>query len=400
MGYKTWIKHLEKNFEETVSWRRHMHQYPELSFEEETTAEFIKSVLEDIGVDELREKVGNGYGMVARIKGAHPGPTIAFRADFDALEITEKANVPFQSKNEGVMHACGHDGHTASILSVARVLSEHRDDLHGDVVFIHQNAEEMLPGGAKSMVEAGALENVDYVFGIHLNSEMPVKQVYYEPEFGSANADFVLVTLKARETNTSSYMPDLLLAATEYLTSSQKIVSRMTDPKKPAVLTFATIETDRSDYTHSPKEIALKATVRTLHQDTRELIEEELSRMAGGITQAFQVDVSVDYKHGYPSIKNHKPEVERSVEKFNEVFASDEVEEIEVGMGGEDFSYFLEEKPGAFFRVGAKFPGDDNPYPHHHPKFVIHEDSLLRSGQVFLALTEEYIGKSNQENRG
>lgn len=390
MAYEQWRKDLLSNFDETVEWRRYMHEYPELSFEEVKTADYIKSVLEDIGVDQIRENVGNGYGIVARIKGAHEGPTVAFRADFDALAITEQANVPFRSKNPGVMHACGHDGHTASLLSLGRVMANNRDQMYGDVVLIHQHAEEMIPGGAKSMVEDGALENVDYVFGIHLDAQSPNGQVYYQPNFGSANADFFDVFINIDEENSDV---DLLAAAMEYLSSSQKIVSRMVSPTRPAVVTYSTVEMNQETKDKVPTQVHLKGTVRTLHQSTREQINQELQRIAEGLSTAFQVKAEVNYNWGYPSIKNHATEVSRSLGKFSEVFSEDEISETPVGMGGEDFSYFIQEIPGAFFRVGAAYSEDEKPFPHHHPRFVIDEDSLLRSGEVFLAICDEYIGK-------
>lgn len=389
MGYEKWTKELDENYDQTVAWRRHLHENPELSFREKYTAGFIKSTLEEIGVDKIATNVGNGYGLVARINGAHEGPTIALRADFDALEITEQADVPFKSKNEGIMHACGHDGHTASLLSVEKVLANHREDLHGDVVFIHQNAEEILPGGAQSMVEAGVLDDVDYVFGIHLNSLVDSETVNFQPTFGASNADFFTVTVDSNEDNPG----DALVAATAYLTQAQKIASNMSDASKPVVVTFATVETSNDSYIETPDQVVLKGTVRTLHQETREFAMEKLDKLAQGISLAFDVDAVSDYDVGYPSIKNTPQEVYRAVDAFNRVFPEEEVAELPIGMGGEDFSYYLEEKPGAFFRVGAKFKDDDSPYPHHHPKFIIDESSLLRSGQVFLALVDEYIGK-------
>lgn len=389
MGYEKWTKELNENYDQTVSWRRHLHENPELSFQEKNTAAFIKETLEEIGVDKIETNVGNGYGLVARINGGYEGPTIALRADFDALEISEQADVPFQSKNEGIMHACGHDGHTASLLSVEKVLANHREDLHGNVVFIHQNAEEMIPGGAKSMVEAGVLDDVDYVFGIHLNSLVDSERVNFQPTFGASNADFFTVTVDSNEDN----LGDALLAATAYLTQGQKIASNMSDASKPVVVTFATVETSNDSYLETPDQVVLKGTVRTLHQETREFVMEKLDKLAQGISLAFDVDAVSDYDVGYPSIKNTPQEVYRAVDAFNRVFPEEEVAELPIGMGGEDFSYYLEEKPGAFFRVGAKFKDDDSPYPHHHPKFIIDESSLLRSGQVFLALVDEYIGQ-------
>ena len=172
--YARWEKELEENYTDTVAMRRHLHQHPEPSFEEKETAAYIVSKLRSYGITDIQENVGNGYGIVAKVVGAHPGPTIAFRADFDALRIQEENDVPYKSQNAGVMHACGHDSHTATLLSVAKVLANKAEDLHGNLVLIHQNAEEVLPGGAKSMVEAGVMAGVMHapLTGIFLIAEL------------------------------------------------------------------------------------------------------------------------------------------------------------------------------------------------------------------------------------
>ncbi|MFL2097382.1 amidohydrolase [Marinilactibacillus psychrotolerans] len=394
MAYETWADELKQNFDETVSWRRHLHEHPEPSFEEKETAQFILAKLKEFGVEDIQTNVGNGYGIVARIKGAHPGPTIALRADFDALRIKEEANVPFKSKKEGFMHACGHDGHTASLLSVAKVLVNHKDELKGNVVLLHQNAEEVLPGGAKSMVEAGALEDVDYVFGIHLGATQELGKVYYNYRFGSANSDTFRLNIQGKGGHGAAPHDthDALTIGTQIVSSLQQIVSRLADPVKPAVLTFAGFNAGGEAYNIIADTAEIKGTIRTMHKEIQDLMESKLKSISTGIAEAFDATLAIDYVRGYPSIQNDPAQVERIKQKFSTVFTEEVMEEeVEGSMGGEDFAYFLKEKPGAFLRVGAKFPEDDSPYPHHHPKFVIHEDSLLRSGEVFLAIIDEYL---------
>lgn len=400
MVYQKWAKELKGNFSETVEWRRHLHQNPEPSFEEKETAKFIVEKLQEFGVDEIRTNVGNGYGIVAKIKGTSPGPTVALRADFDALRVTEEADVEFKSQNVGVMHACGHDGHTASLLSVAKVLAAHKDDLNGDVVLLHQHAEEVHPGGAKSMVEDGALEDVDYVFGIHLGATQPLGRVYYTYGFGSANSDSFTVNIQGKGGHGSAPEDthDALTIGTQIVSSLQQLVSRLTDPIKPAVVTFAGFQSGGEAYNIIADTAEIKGTVRTLHSEVRDKLERKLKSISSSIAEAYDATLDIEYKRGYPSIENDEKQVDRAKKKFFSVFDEEDLEETEGRMGGEDFAYFLQEKPGAFFRVGAQFPEDTFAYAHHHPKFVIHEDALLRSGEVFLAVIDEYLGKLNKSN--
>ncbi|WP_208560613.1 M20 metallopeptidase family protein [Marinilactibacillus kalidii] len=394
MAYTAWAEELKQHFDETVSWRRYLHEHPEPSFEEKETAHYILEKLTSFGIEDIQTDIGNGYGLVAKITGAHPGPTIALRADFDALRIHEEAAVSFKSKNDGFMHACGHDGHTASLLSVAKVIVKHKDELHGNVVLIHQNAEEVLPGGAKSMVEAGVLEDVDYVFGIHLDSLQEVGKVFYNYSFGSANSDMFKLTIQGKGGHGAAPHDthDALTIGTQIVTSLQQVVSRITDPVKPAVLTIAGFEAGGEAYNIIADTATIKGSVRTMQHDVQDLIEQKLHSVSTHIAEAFEATLDLNYDRGYPSIQNDPVEVEKLKQRFTQTFGEDQVEEIGGSMGGEDFAYFLKEKPGAFFRVGAKVPEDDAPYPHHHPKFKIHEDSLLRSGEVFLSIIEEYLG--------
>ncbi len=393
MTLEKWRQELADNFEETVKWRRYLHEHPEPSFEEVETAKYIVEQLESFGVDAIRTNVGNGYGIVATIKGKHDGPTVALRADFDALRVKEEVDSVFKSRTEGIMHACGHDGHTASLLSVAKVLVNHREDLHGNVVLLHQHAEEVLPGGAKSMVEDGALKDVDYVFGIHLGAEQPLNQVYYNYGFGSANSDTFTMRVQGKGGHGAAPhdTQDALTIGTQIVTNLQQIVSRLTDPIKPAVLTFAGFHAGGEAYNIIADSAEIVGTVRTMHQDIQQLMESKVKTMSAQIAAAYDATVEVDYTQGYPSINNTEAEVDRVKAAFLSAFPENEVEEVEGQMGGEDFSYYLLDKPGAFLRVGAKPPEKEIAYPHHHPKFEIDEQALLRSGEVFLTIVDSYL---------
>ncbi|PRY79344.1 amidohydrolase [Alkalibacterium olivapovliticus] len=393
MAYEEWTKELKDNYLETVAWRRHLHAHPEPSFEEVETARFVREKLESFGLDDIRTDVGNGYGIVGKINGKYPGPTIALRADFDALRVTEEVNLSFKSKNEGIMHACGHDGHTAALLSVAKVMARHKDELHGNIVLLHQHAEEVLPGGAKSMVEDGALEGVDYVFGIHLGATQPLNKVFYNVKFGSANSDSFLMKIQGKGGHGAAPHDthDALTVGTQIVTNLQQIVSRMTDPVKPAVLTFAGFQSGGEAYNIIADSTEIKGTVRTLHEEVQHKVERKLREMSEHIAAAYDSTIELNYTKGYPAIENTPEVVEKVKQSFLSVFPENEVGEVKESMGGEDFAYFLKEKPGAFLRVGAQPPEKEDAYPHHHPKFEIDERALLRSGEVFLAIISTYL---------
>lgn len=393
MTFNKWKKGLEHTYKETVSWRRHLHRYPEPSFEEKETARYIEEKLQSFGIEDIRTHVGNGYGIVARIKGGQPGPTVALRADFDALRIKEEGEKPFKSQHEGIMHACGHDGHTASLLSVAKVINKFKADLHGDVVLLHQHAEEVLPGGAKSMVEDGALEDVDYVFGIHLGATQPLNKVFVTYDYGSANSDTFHLKVQGKGGHGAAPhdTSDALIVGTQIVTALQHIVSRMTDPTQPAVLTFAEFKSGGDAYNIIADTTEIKGTVRTLNEDIQSIIKRKLKSMSSQIAAAFDASIELDYTEGYPSIVNSPEEVERVRQRLTALFSEEDVLEVEGQMGGEDFSYFVQEKPGAFLRVGAQPPEIEEAYPHHHPQFEIDERALLRSGEVFLGIIAEYL---------
>ena len=393
--YDVWSKELEANYEDTVAMRRHLHQHPEPSFEEKETAAYIAEKLREYGVDELKENVGNGYGMVGKIKGAHPGPTIAFRADFDALRIHELNDVSYKSKNDGVMHACGHDTHTATLLSVAKVLVNHRDKLHGNVVLLHQNAEEVLPGGAKSMVEAGAMDGVDFVFGQHVQSLLEAETIGYTPGYAMAAADFFDIKIQGKGGHGAHPHDtvDSVIVATKLVDAMQTLVSRAVNPLHPAVVTVSTVHAGGEANNIIADTALIKGTVRTYQEEARETIIREMQVMADSVAGMYHATAEVNYTRGYDPVYNHPEETTRFVELMKETFGEDKVQERDPSMGGEDFGYFSSVKPGTFFNVGGFNPDLEATYPHHHPRFNVDEKSMLVAGQAFLAIAEDYLVK-------
>lgn len=393
--YDVWAEELAGNYEQTVAMRRYLHEHPEPSFEEKETAAYIVEKLRSYGITDIQENVGNGYGIVAKISGKHPGPTVAFRADFDALRIQEENDVPYKSKNDGIMHACGHDTHTATLLSVAEVLVNHRDDLHGNVVLLHQNAEEVLPGGAKSMVEAGAMEGVDLVFGQHVQSLLENEQIGYTPGYAMAAADFFEIKIQGKGGHGAypHHTVDSVIIATKLVEAFQTLVSRAVDPLHPAVVTVSTVQAGGAANNIIADTAVIKGTVRTYQKEARDTIETEMNVMANSIAGMYHGTCEVEYTRGYAPVYNHPEETERFVAVMKEKFGEDAVQERPASMGGEDFGYFTQVKPGTFFNVGGFNPELDATYPHHHPRFNVDEKSMLRAGKAFLAIVEDYLVK-------
>ncbi|MFA9423358.1 MAG: amidohydrolase [Sedimentibacter sp.] len=393
MGYEQWVDELNTNYGETVEWRRHIHQYPEPSFEEKNTAEYIVNKLKEFEIDDIRTNVGNGYGIVAKISGSKPGKTIAFRADIDALRLQEEADIPFRSKNPGIMHACGHDVHAATLLSVAKVLQNNREELAGNVVLMFQPAEECPPGGAESMVKDGCLDGVDYVFGLHVMSMVKLGDLGYFTHFGSACSDTFTIEIQGKGGHGA--MPhttiDSVVIGAHVVTQLQSLVSRYIDPLKPAVLTFAGFHAGGAADNIIADNAILNGTVRTLNSDVRDLMEEQIKKMSNEIVHSFGGKAKIDYSRGYPSLENTTEETERLKTLLVSKFGETKVSEFTVTMGGEDFAYYLQKKPGSFFNVGAGNDEINANYPHHHPKFKIDEKSMLVGGKAFLALVEDYL---------
>lgn len=389
----TMMNLLKENKQTYIDLRRYFHQNPEPSFEEENTANKIAEILSQFENVEVKRNVGNGYGIVATLKGSQPGPTIALRADFDALRIQEESGVPFASKNEGIMHACGHDAHTAALLSVVDVMSKHQAQMKGNVVFIFQNAEEVQPGGAKSMVEAGALEGVDAIFGIHISSLVPVGKIGFNRTYGSACSDTIKIHVQGRGGHAANphLCADSVIIAAEIITNLQTIVSRSVNPVNPAVLTFGGVSAGGEAHNVIADTATIVGTARTLDQETRKLVKEKVFDGVKTIAKLNGGSATIDYTDGYPSIINTEKELKVVCDALNEEFGEGVVFEQQVGMGGEDFAYYLQAKPGVFFHVGAQVAEPDKVYPHHHPRFMIDEQCIFDSARAFCAVLQHYL---------
>ncbi|MGD6801498.1 amidohydrolase [Rossellomorea vietnamensis] len=382
---------LESDWEEMIEIRRYLHQHPEVSFKEKKTAQYIVDFYRNLDI-EVTEGVG-GNGVVARIQGEKPGKTIALRADFDALPIQDEKEVPYRSKVDGVMHACGHDGHTATLLVLARAMNEIKAELPGSYVFIHQHAEEYAPGGAKPMVEAGCLEGVDAVFGTHLWASEPVGKIQYRTGPIMAAADRFEITIQGAGGHGAQphKTKDSIVIASQLVGTLQQIVSRRVNPIEPAVVTIGSFIAENA-FNVIADTAKLVGTVRTFSEETRDFIISEMERIIKGACFSADCSYTFNYDKGYPAVVNHKEETEHLIDVAEGVKGVSKVEECEMQMGGEDFAYYLQEVPGTFFFTGAKPEGVDIPYPHHHPKFDFNEKAMLTAACVLASAAVTYAG--------
>lgn len=377
------LARIDELYEETVEIRRYLHQYPELSFKEEKTPQFIADTYGKLGIP-CQTQVG-GNGVVATLKGGKPGKTIALRADFDALPIQEENDFAYKSKVDGVMHACGHDGHTATLLTVAKAMKEFEADLPGTVIFIHQHAEELSPGGAKPMVEAGVLDGVDAVYGTHLWSDIPYGIVRTSPREFMAGADRFDIIIKGRGGHGAQphQTKDAVVIGSQVVTTLQQIVSRRIDPLSTAVLSIGAFHAGDA-FNIIADQAKMTGTVRIFNTELQEQIIEEMEKVIKGVCMAAGADYEFNYVKGYPPVVNHPEEAARVLEAAAEIEEVERSEEAPPAMVGEDFSYYLLERPGAFYFTGAMREGHH--YPHHHPKFDIDERAMRVAGKTLIQI--------------
>ena len=350
--------------DQVLEWRRHLHRHPEPSFQERETARFVAQTL--AGFDGLQVEHPTETSVLARLETGRPGPTVALRADIDALPIAEESGVDFASERPGLMHACGHDGHTAMLLGAARELT--RADLPGgEVRFLFQHAEELAPGGAREMVAAGAMEGVDLVYGCHLWAPLEYGTVVARPGPFMAAADFFKLTIAGRggHAGLPHAAVDTVAAAAAVVTELQHIVSRRLDPLQPAVITVGSFHAGDAPNV-IPGRAELTGTTRSFDPGVRERLPELIEQVASGVCAAHGAEAELEYTFGYKPVVND----ERATALVQDAIG-DRLGELDPIMGGDDFSAFLDLAPGCYAFVGA-----GGEYPHHHPRFRIDERAL------------------------
>ncbi len=391
-GTSTNLNQLASNLkEQVISWRRHLHQNPEVSFHEENTAQFIFDTLHSFGNLEISRPTKTS--VMARLIGTQPGKTLAIRADMDALPIQEENTFEFASQNPGVMHACGHDGHTAMLLGTAKILSGLKDLIKGEVRFLFQHAEELFPGGAEEMVHAGVMDGVDLVIGTHLWSPMEIGKVgvVYGPMMAAPDTFWITVKGKGGHAALPHQTIDSIAIAAQVVTNLQHIVSRNTDPLDSLVISVTQI---LGGTTHNviPGAVTLWGTVRTLDPKLRESIPGKMERVVKGITEAHEGSYDFKYEFGYRPVINNNEVTAVIEETVREVFGEEALDMMRPNMGGEDFSAFMEKAPGCYFYVGAGNEAEGITYPHHHARFTIDEDALEIGVKTFLNATFKFLG--------
>lgn len=370
--------------EELVSWRRDFHRHPELGFEELRTSAVIREFLESLG---LQVQACAKTGLRAALAGKPGGQTVALRADMDALPLEEQGDKEYISQNPGVTHACGHDGHMAIIMGAAKILSQMKDRFSGKVVFLFQPSEERIPGGAKLMIEEGALEGVDAIFGLHLwqNLATGIVGVVKGPMMAQPDAFSITIKGKGGHGSMPQQTVDPILVASQLVVNVQSIVSRSIDPLKPVVVSFGTIK-GGTIYNIIPEKVTLTGTVRSFDADVQKLTEQRLRKITQKTCETYGATAEFKYDIGYASLVNDAGMVD-FIEKITaKTLGKERIKHIEPVMGGEDFAYYLKKVPGAFLFFGM---GDGTQYPHHHPGFDIDEKALPEAAYLMTALALE-----------
>lgn len=380
---------LEQRFADIVAWRRHLHMHPELSYREQETARFVAEHLIAMGI-ETRSGVG-GYGVVGKLRGGLPGPTVALRADMDALPIQDEKRVEYASQVPGVMHACGHDAHTASLLGVASLLSDCREELRGDVVFLFQPAEEVCPGGARAMIADGALEGVDVVYGVHLWTPFPVGGIYTGagPIMAAPDEFVIRITGKGGHGALPHETVDSIVVGAHLIVNLQTIASRSINPADPCVVSVGSLHAGTS-FNVIAETCVISGTVRTFLPEVKRRVKQRIEEIAAHTCATFGATCELEYVDGYPAVVNDAGEAQRGLRVAERLFGVEHAKPLPLIMAGEDFSYYLQEVPGCFLFVGAGNPDKGADAPHHHPKFDIDEDAMKRSVLLLAGLCLDY----------
>jgi len=369
--------------ERLIKFRRDIHQNPELSGKEEKTAAFVAAILEDNEI-EVQKNVG-GHGVVGILKGAGDGPTVALRADMDALPIEDEKDVDYASKSPGIMHACGHDAHTAILLGAAIVLGKLREELKGEVIFFFQPAEESIRG-AENMIKDGVLDKapISAIAALHCLPELEAGKIGHRAGIMTSAADRVAIRIKGKSGHASKphQTVDAVLVSSMVISALHHIVSRRTDPLQPSVISIGTIKGGTAENIIADR-VEMTGTVRTLDAGLRRRMPEMIEKLVKGITESMNAGYDFDYTFECPSVLNNK-EVDEEIRRCAaDILGSDNVIELaKPMMGSEDFALFTEKIPGTLFRLGTARPGGHETSPLHSNNFDIDESAIAIGTKV------------------
>lgn len=372
--------------QKAIEWRHQIHKNPEIGFKEYETSSLVAKVLTEAGIKVTRFE--DSTAVLGVLKGGKPGKTVALRADMDALPIQELADVSYKSERDGIMHACGHDIHTAVLMGVATVLAANKEEVPGTVKFLFQPAEEVPPGGAKGMVENGVLKNpdADYVFGLHSSTNYSPGHVEIINGYSHANTDGCTINIIGKGAH-GAYPHkgiDAVHVAGHVIVGLHSIISRSIDPLDSGVVTIGSVHAGTvNNIIAETAEMLL--TVRTLTDEAREKVKERIIEVTENTAKAHGAKAEVDYWYGYPSLLNSEEGVEIVTQAAKNLLPEDKIHyRDKPGMGGEDFAYFLQEVTGAFFYLGTKTEGDD--YPGHNPRFNPSDDGIKTGIEMMLSV--------------
>ncbi len=386
-----WYHKAQEQFEYTRDLRRDFHQHPELGFQEVRTAGIVARELSALGLE-----VTSGLaqtGVVAMLEGARPGPVVLLRFDMDALPIQEQTGASYTSQNPGVMHACGHDGHTAIGLTVARLLNAERQSLAGSVKLVFQPAEEGL-GGAEGLIAAGVLQNPtpDISLAMHLWNEFPLGRYAISP--GPVMAAAEIFKLRVIGRGGHGAIPNLavdpLVAAAQIITAAQSIVSRDVSPLQSAVVSFTALQSGET-FNVIPAEAYLQGTIRTFDPQVRERVLERFRRIVTGMAEAMNCQVELELESLTPAVTNDPQLAGRLAQLAGQVLPPGEIERDYRTMGSEDMAFLMQSVPGCFIFVGSANHARDLDAGHHHPRFDFDEEALVRGAALMAAAAADYL---------
>ncbi len=375
-----------------VSDRRHLHQNPELSFEEVQTSAFVQERLRDLNIP-FTSGIG-GYGVVANLQGHSPGPVVALRADMDALPIQEANEVPYASKVPGVMHACGHDVHTASLLGVAALLRSRTQDFSGTVRFLFQPAEEKLPGGASLMIRDGALANPtpQAIYGQHVMPLLPAGTVGFRSGRYMASADEIRLTIRGKGGHAA--MPhlntDAVLIASHIVVALQQVVSRRANPTLPSVLSFGHIIGEGA-YNVLPNDVRLRGTFRTMDETWRDQAHALIREIASGTASAMGAVCDVEIDRGYPMLFNHPESTALARSTAEAYLGPQQVVDLDLWMAAEDFAFYAQQIPATFYRLGTRNEAKGWVSSVHTSTFDVDESALPLGAGLMAAIALEQL---------
>lgn len=371
--------------------RRHLHAHPELSFQEYETAKYIIREMEQLKHAEIIRPVGTS--VLVKFVTGKPGPKIGLRADIDALAIKEeRTELPFCSQNDGVMHACGHDIHTSMLLAACRYFDDHFEDLTGEVWAIFQHAEELLPGGAQEMVKTGLFDELDFIYGQHIWSGMPVGIIDIKEGPASSNSDTYEIHIQGKGGHASQ--PDTaidpIIIGSMIVQKLQTIVSRMVSPQEPAVISNTVFQSGRTEALNViPDTCRLGGSVRSSSDEVREILKSNIIKMAESTCEEYGATCTIDYMVGY-GVTYNNPEKTAFMRQVAENIEGATIITEKCMLGGEDFSAFSKIVPSTFLFVGGGNEEMAFNYPHHHPKFGIDEDGMRLGLQLLVNAVVQY----------